>query len=1576
MFNKIAAASGNSVAIKSYQNLTINDGLLAKVVEATKSGEKDARTSGVVKSFEVFYVGHRQNISIGKIYIIPAKVCDSHKDFPIALLYGTVVREFNLGEETADLIETAYTSGEFDEYSQASYQSLKDRLFTGEDGKLTSLIVFAPSWSGIREYVAFKFVSDETKLANSLRHLVFSAYYSPNVSSAFDALMTTVDTSKLDVTDITPKLTYPFLSENPLRAYPEFSKQGGWTKEKIFLTAKTADAITKEVLNPQELNVFEALDSALTEAALPNTEPMDEVADFKGPNGNNTGNAEIPEIGAIKNSIENTKAAAVSCKVCGKPVTLDPSAKARAKEFGGSPADYTRLFDTHAQCQIDERNRGTSDLIKREYPKEAADDGTELRYRPDYGEKGSYTQEMNVENEKTAKTIRNTNPIITDSVNPAEDSGHGLCETCGKPHTHKHNGFPSDFCQKCCSDCKNKKKADVADNEANEKGGEGVKVTACAPFETPFTNVGPGTSAHENAEKAIAVKVDTVSRKGDAKDAPIGIAIDETGVPRRPEEERKVANKLKPGQEMDGDKKKTRCKSCGALLVNGKCPVNAKDCGRGKKASSESAEVAKQALQLLDKFFEAQGGGDYSLITKAIEVLEKTGEFPEATKELYTGLGESDSEWAFDCFDSARGILMTALQPKEFDIPMANHVSRAIAKNLTHEFDASSTKTKAARTKREGELNKYASRRKMADVPLTIDSIWDDITEDFGEAPQIELPGEGSSHSDVSPSSEPKAPSAEAETKTTEEPKKEEKKPEFKSKMFNKDKSEKKEEPTKPTAEEKPTESKAEEPKEEKKETSKEAAIDQYPGEHGCRTYVGETDTQGRPKEPIGHVCMKPETVKIDGRMYCDEHRPDKQASTKIATWMNRYEIEEARDRFADDPILGPVTTFLYEFMEEVNDVSDGWHSWPLPARAASQLMDLIEGAWPSYHGAHDVSPVTIQQVAKAMAPIKAFMTRRGLKAGMTMPSLIISGKKVAANKKKAYPDWKAPSGLIGWKARLQDNYDGDFEQFESYDDIYGIAERLGFASAQEAWDANPMIGGSVEPSDLKVIHASGKKADDVSADITEAKSEVVSPDTIDMDIKQPTKSVEEAAKVGSLKKADAVQSDIAEAKSETVSPDTVDADIKQPTVSVSEAAKVGAVSFSFRTATDINGDISEAKSELDGSKAGLADSSEATKTVNPEHFAMKKKAWTEDQWNKWNAVSPDTLQLAQELIDSEDEIALDVAAEFGRDFQDVKLMPEFIKAVAEEIAGEETLVKEHFNEGHHYLGEPLTAAAGDELDESVEMSIGFGDLADLAVNLPEQDTAIITAANRRDWVPDQPLDPEDMPNYGSTDDYPRCEECGFDSIERFNVVMPSGPDKGSVKRVCEECKQKLTGDDEIYLDDNTLNDKTASVSKTAEAMYTDRNFKTKKDLAAAVAAGRQIRVYDPGFGMGGETPPPENGTCAVAGPHYPEPHRWYATVTLKNGVIVKVSSSPKTAEWKGWTPEMPVQVVGVTNHQVTPNGHGYETYPNLAAAQAVYPDLDPSVNGKRFSWAMYGKVDGQPAIRFETWPANDMYSA
>lgn len=67
--------------------------------------------------------------------------------------------------------------------------------------------------------------------------------------------------------------------------------------------------------------------------------------------------------------------------------------------------------------------------------------------------------------------------------------------------------------------------------------------------------------------------------------------------------------------------------------------------------------------------------------------------------------------------------------------------------------------------------------------------------------------------------------------------------------------------------------------------------------------------------------------------------------------------------------------------------------------------------------------------------------------------------------------------------------------------------------------------------------------------------------------------------------------------------------------------------------------------------------------------------------------------------------------------------------------------------------------------------------------------------------------------------------------------------------------------------------------------MYVSPNFKTKKALKEAVAAGEHITLFQPGLGS-----VPSNGIAFVEGPHYPAPHTWYATVTIVDSKITKVS--------------------------------------------------------------------------------------
>jgi len=55
------------------------------------------------------------------------------------------------------------------------------------------------------------------------------------------------------------------------------------------------------------------------------------------------------------------------------------------------------------------------------------------------------------------------------------------------------------------------------------------------------------------------------------------------------------------------------------------------------------------------------------------------------------------------------------------------------------------------------------------------------------------------------------------------------------------------------------------------------------------------------------------------------------------------------------------------------------------------------------------------------------------------------------------------------WQDRLHKIYD-NFAEFEAYNDIYGIAKRLGYSNTKSAWRDNPMVQGSINPNDLSVV--------------------------------------------------------------------------------------------------------------------------------------------------------------------------------------------------------------------------------------------------------------------------------------------------------------------------------------------------------------------------------------------------------------------------------------------------------------------------------------------------------------------------
>ena len=65
---------------------------------------------------------------------------------------------------------------------------------------------------------------------------------------------------------------------------------------------------------------------------------------------------------------------------------------------------------------------------------------------------------------------------------------------------------------------------------------------------------------------------------------------------------------------------------------------------------------------------------------------------------------------------------------------------------------------------------------------------------------------------------------------------------------------------------------------------------------------------------------------------------------------------------------------------------------------------------------------------------------------------------------------------------------------------------------------------------------------------------------------------------------------------------------------------------------------------------------------------------------------------------------------------------------------------------------------------------------------------------------------------------------------------------------------------------------------------YVNPNFKTKKALREALERNERVTVFQPGLGT-----VPVNGTIDLEGPHYPEPHRWYASGEIVNGRLAKI---------------------------------------------------------------------------------------
>lgn len=358
--------------VKTYNAFRVNENLLFKVLEAVKKGEVDARRYGQVRSFEVSYHGHRQDLVLGTVYLVPAKLADNAEDFPSALLYGQVVKELT-PEVVADLYHQKIGESEFDTYNDVDMRDIKDRLFKDDEGRYRTLVCFLPAWTTPKDLVVFKYVRKDDLLLQMLRHVIYNVYYDPRLSSGFDALSS--NAADLNVNDITPKFNFPNLAEGQEQDFPVLQSwlTGKTAGAKRAKTVLSADSVQEEFLEPGEKAVLNALERDL--ATRVDTKEPSELEKQAGKTAAQLGWNVWTDNGEVHWQVTSKSFAQPEKVVAAGTAQTEDQANELVK---------AKLQSLGAFKEKEFSNR----LI-------AADAATGLRVRPDYGEEGSYTSDAN-----------------------------------------------------------------------------------------------------------------------------------------------------------------------------------------------------------------------------------------------------------------------------------------------------------------------------------------------------------------------------------------------------------------------------------------------------------------------------------------------------------------------------------------------------------------------------------------------------------------------------------------------------------------------------------------------------------------------------------------------------------------------------------------------------------------------------------------------------------------------------------------------------------------------------------------------------------------------------------------------------------------------------------------------------------------------------------------------------------------------------------------------------------------------------------------------------------------------------
>ena len=270
----------SNAILRSYQVFGADDQVLTSAVEAVQQAVKDAKSKGSVQKVTLTRKGHRHDIEVGDVFVVPASVCNDAADFPTILLDANL-RQHATGEGMVEFQMGALADPK--ELSKETLQAFKKVCFKDTRGDVAPLIVFAASWAHPSAYQSFAY--EEDNLLPMLREVAYASPFNPSLSSAFDQLKA-VDPDSAAYARIVPVTqhifsmpkskdpVYPTFAKGLEVAEPEGGKKASASRPTIRLRRMAADLpeVSGEDLSGEEMNLFQSLESELG-AMVKTTDP-------------------------------------------------------------------------------------------------------------------------------------------------------------------------------------------------------------------------------------------------------------------------------------------------------------------------------------------------------------------------------------------------------------------------------------------------------------------------------------------------------------------------------------------------------------------------------------------------------------------------------------------------------------------------------------------------------------------------------------------------------------------------------------------------------------------------------------------------------------------------------------------------------------------------------------------------------------------------------------------------------------------------------------------------------------------------------------------------------------------------------------------------------------------------------------------------------------------------------------------------------------------------------------------------------------------------------------------------------